>query len=422
MKPHPVTIWIEWMWSLGRGWVGRLICTGLWMLALICFFLAGAIIVRGTHWATVIYAEDPYAHIVGGLAFLGLAEFMRHGYRTPMATVKKRAGQIALLTLSFGLCFLAGEFGLRRLLIARQHGNTLEALQQRARQPIRSTHPLGAIIQPSAWPSVIYELQPGLTTNFGGRTLRTNTKGQREDRDYPVERVPQSVRIVGLGDSGMFGWNVEQGRDYLSVLEDELNLHDDGVVYEALNFAVPGYNTQLEAETLRHKALPYAPDIVVVGWCENDGQLPFFLLEKEDFTRTDISFLHMLLCRRDDFRQIASGSTIKDLRSFQREKVSPDILSGTETEGLRRAFTDLKSMRDQHGFQLLVFGPMGRAVRELIAEVGLPVYNTREMVDRSAYPKEWAVHFMHPTEDGHRVLGEHLAAELKRLGWLEPIR
>jgi lysophospholipase L1-like esterase len=422
MKPNPLSTLMDGMWSLGRGWVGRLIGAGLWMLAFGCFFLAAAILVRGTHWAHVIYAENPYAHVAGGLIFLGLADFVRRGYRTPWATVKKRAGQLTLLSISFGLSFLAAEISLRRLLTLRQQGNSLEALQHRTRQPIRSTHPLGAIIQPSAWPSVIYELQPGLATNFGGRTLRTNMAGLREDRDYQMERMPRSVRMVGLGDSGMFGWNVDQGREYLAVLEHELNKRGDGIIYEVLNFAVPGYNTQLEAETLRHKALLYAPDIVIVGWCENDGQLPFFLLEKEDFTRTDVSFLHLLLSRRDDFRQIASGSTIKDLRSFQREKVSPDILSGTETEGLRRAFTDLKTMRDEHGFHLLVFGPMGRAVRELIAEVGLPVFNTREKIDRAAYPKEWAVHYMHPTEDGHRVLGEHLAVELTRLGWLEPVR
>ena len=66
------------------------------------------------------------------------------------------------------------------------------------------------------------------------------------------------MRIVGIGDSGMFGWNVEQGEDYLSVLRSNLTARANGVSYEVLNLGVPGYNTQIEVESLRSKGLAYA--------------------------------------------------------------------------------------------------------------------------------------------------------------------
>ncbi len=406
--------------SIAGGWPARLLDLGVFMAALACFFLAGAVFVRGRPWAVIIYAENPYAHIAGGFGFLGLWHWLRHGYRD-LPAWRRFVGRLILLSVSMTFSFFAGEVVMRMFLLARQKGNSLKDLQQLDRQPkenIRSTHPLGLIIQPSRWPLVVYELRPNLDTDFGGRPLRTNNSGFRDSKDYPLERIPDTVRIVGLGDSGMFGWNVDQDGNYLDVTEDILN-RSGGLAVEIINMAVPGYNTQLEAETLQHKGLAYRPDVVIVGWCENDGHLPFFMLEKEDFTRRDTSFLHMYLCRRDDFREVAAGTTIKDLRTYNRDRVSSAMLEGTEAEGLRKEFTRLKAMCDERSIRLLVFGPLGDGIRDLLAELGITFYNTREKVDSSKYPEEWSVHFMHPSPDGHRVLGEHLAEFLQRNGYLQ---
>jgi hypothetical protein len=216
----------------------------------------------------------------------------------------------------------------------------------------------------------------------------------------------------------MFGWNVEQDLNYMDVLEKRLNASSNGTLYEVLNLAVPGYNSQIESEVLRYKGLDYHPDIVVVGWCENDGQLPFFLLEKEDFSRRDVSFLHLLLFRRDDFRQVASGVTIKSLRDVNKKEVTEDILSGTESAGLKRAFAAFKQLSSDNDIKLLFFGPIGKGVRALLDEMDIPYYNTYEEVDATAYPETWGVHFMHPSAEGHDVLARHLEKTLKDRGWM----
>jgi lysophospholipase L1-like esterase len=409
-------------WKMGGGWISRLVAWGMLAAAGLCFLLFFLILYRGEPWAYIIYAENPYAHFFGGISFALAWYYFHKGFRENCTAWVRILGKTFLLVFSLGVSFLAGEIGLRWMLTSRQEANSLENLKKlknsNVHQSIRSDHPLALIIQPSEYPSVIYELQSNLDMDFGGKRLRTNNDGMRESRNYLRESLPNTVRIIGVGDSGMFGWNVEQDFDYMGVLEKRLNKQAGESTYEVLNLAVPGYNSQIESEVLRLKGVSYKPDIVIVGWCENDGQLPFFLLENEDFSRRDVSFLHMLLFRRDDYRQIASGATIKNLRDFNREKVDPNILNGTEAAGLEKAFAEIKQLSEENDFRVLIFGPIGKGVRALLNKVGLPYYNTYEKIDASAYPDEWAVHFMHPSAEGHDVLARNLEKELRERGWI----
>jgi lysophospholipase L1-like esterase len=285
---------------------------------------------------------------------------------------------------------------------------------------VHTTHPMSCIIRPSDDPAIVYDLQPRLDMEFGHHKLRTNGAGLRSDKDYPLARPPNSVRVVGIGDSGMFGWDVEQNEPYLAVLEELLNKRGDGVTYEVLNFAVPGYNTQLEVETLRRKALAYQPDVVIVGWCENDFGLPFFMLEHVNFRRRDISFLYRLLFDRQNYLADAAGVRFTELRKFNEKDVLPEIKGGVDIGGVRRALQDLKQLGQDKGFKVLLFGPLGAPIRQLCQELGVDTYNTAEKIPGGKYPDDYAIHFMHPAPAGHRMIAEHLERELAGRGWLKP--
>jgi hypothetical protein len=56
----------------------------------------------------------------------------------------------------------------------------------------------------------------------------------------------------------------------------------------------------------------------------------------------------------------------------------------------------------------------------IFRSLGIHYYNTREKIPADRYPKEWNIHFMHPSAEGHRVFGEALEEELQTLGWLVP--
>ena len=403
-----------------RGLAGLSFAVGTGYAALVCLMAW-----EGGPWAHGIYAERPLAHLAGAVVFFFAGYVLRRGYRNSTRDWLRFAGRTVLLTISLALSLLAAEIGLRAYLEKQQVSNSMERLKSLRRQgrkaPFHSTHPLAKIIEPSPNPALVYELQPGLDVDFGHVRVRTNRQGMRDSHEYAEGRAPGRLRIIGIGDSGMFGWGVEQDEDYLAVLESNLNVRADGPRCDVLNMAVPGYNTQLEVESLRSKGLAYRPDIVIVGWCENDFGLPFFLLQKQNYWRRDLSYLYCLLFDRKRFREI-SPLLMRDRREFDSGNVMPELSAGTDVEGVRRALLDLKSLGAREGFHVLVFGPMRTTVVSLCQKLQVPYYSTIERIPAGRYPESYEVHFMHPRPQGHRVLAEHLARELESLGWLAPVR
>jgi lysophospholipase L1-like esterase len=420
-------MWYQAQYADSRGWWrwvrwgGAVACGAA---AVACFFLTAWIAVTCRPWAWGVYAENPYAHAAGGLAFLGAAWMLGDGYRRPRIVWVRGAGRVALLAAGLVFAWGAGEILLRAILIRQQEAQSLDRLRHlrdaNRKLPVRSSHPMAYIIEPSDNGRLVYELRPGLDMEFGRKTLRTNRDGLRADREFAPGRKPGVVRVVTLGDSGMFGWNVNQGEEYPAVLQRVLDARGGGAQYEVINLAVPGYNTQLEVERLRARGLAYAPDVVVVGWCENDYQLPFFMLAKENFRRRDVSYLHLLLFDRPRFADAVTGIHFQDQRAFDAQGVTEELRAGAGAEGVRRALQDLKGLAETNGFRAIVFGPLRSNDIALVEAVGLPHYSTRRRIRSEDYPTEWAVHHMHPRPEGHRVLAEHLAEELAERGWLEP--
>lgn len=421
---HPIFRPIHWLWSLANGWLARLALAGLLLLAAIFFLLTILMAIYGIPWAKIIYAEAPYQNVFLGIGTLFVAWVVWKGWRCSAAEWRRVLGKFVLLVVSLVMAFAAGELALRALLALNLERNSMDRLKQlRAmgkKLPVRSSHPMAQIIEPSDDPRLVYELQPNLDMMFGHRSLRTNADGMRDDRNYEIPKPPGTIRIFGIGDSGMFGWGVHQGQEYMSVLRSNLQSRSDGIRYEVMHAAVPGYNTQLEVESLRAKGLKYQPDIVVVGWCDNDFALPFFLLQKENFNRRDVSYLHFLLFNRPRLINVIAGAHFQDLRDYDHTKVAEELLAGTDIQGVENAFRYLRGMAESNGFHVLVFGAMRKEAVQICERVGLPYFNIRKEIPKDRYPPEWAVHFMHPRAEGHAVLAEYLENELVRLGWLPP--
>ena len=127
----------------------------------------------------------------------------------------------------------------------------------------------------SANPRIGYEPVPHM--DYGGADMefwdwrgRGNSLGFR-DREHPVDKSPGALRILVLGDSIAAGLKIPDDRDVFPAVLERL-LRERGVPAEVLNFAVSGYNTQQEVETLRDKGLAYRPDVVVLAYCLNDSE------------------------------------------------------------------------------------------------------------------------------------------------------
>jgi hypothetical protein len=155
----------------------------------------------------------------------------------------------------------------------------LEAQLQSARAQAQSSlHGLnlGDIVQPSRHAGIVYELRPNVRGRFMSQSILINSRGLH-DYEYSLRKEPGTFRIVGLGDSSLFGWGVPFEDSGLKVLERRLNEKSGAQKFEVINFAVPGYNTAMEAETFVQRCLEYAPDLVLLNFNTNDYDVPNFM-------------------------------------------------------------------------------------------------------------------------------------------------
>jgi hypothetical protein len=220
------------------------------------------------------------------------------------------------------------------------------------------------IIRISPNDKIIFELKPDIPgLPFKGAPFTTNSLGFRGPEIAP-EPGPDTVTIVGLGDSMMFGYGVPDGTDYLSVLEVLLNRRYPTKTWRCINTAVPAYNTVQEVETLRTKALAFRPDLVILGIVSNDlGLPPYFRLE-DDVLDSSRSFLWERCVRgtrwavqRGGFKQqegldprLGTHGNYKSA-----DEIPPRFRPVVGWESFVQALTDLKALSEEHGFTVVSF-------------------------------------------------------------------
>lgn len=91
---------------------------------------------------------------------------------------------------------------------------------------------------------------------------RINNRGFRGPLHGPIK--PSGVtRVVVLGDSNAFGWGLEDGHHFSSVLDQLDRL-------EVINLAVTGYSTDQELMRLENEGFKFNPDVVVLQVTPND--------------------------------------------------------------------------------------------------------------------------------------------------------
>jgi hypothetical protein len=113
-------------------------------------------------------------------------------------------------------------------------------------------------------------LRPGYSGWFAGVPVRINHLGFRDPRDYELKKAAGTFRILVFGDSVTFGHGAVYETTYPYLLEGKLEAWRPDVRWEVWNLGVPGYNTGQELAYLREVGTRYDPDLVIIGFYEND--------------------------------------------------------------------------------------------------------------------------------------------------------
>ena len=326
-------------------------------------------------------------------------------------------GKILLLLFSVTAALLLGEYAVRKYLRMTQGFNSLEKLKSAElgeHIEFNSFTPLAAIVRLSKNKNLVYELIPDLRREFGGKHLKTNSAGMHDSAEYTQDKQSSVIRIAGIGDSGMFGWGVEQDENYLAVLEKDLAAQYGPGKYEVLNLAVPGYNTQQEVELLQSKGLMFKPDIVILGWCENDFSAPFFVYRKKEYRGLKSYLYSFLFYRKGKVIQ----PEIMKVSELNPDFINPEIIEYTGHKGVRKTLHKLKELGKQHQFEILVFGAMKPDIVAICRDLDLDFFNIYKEIPADTYPREYELYYMHPRAAGHAVLAEQLHKVLAKKGWL----
>jgi len=105
-----------------------------------------------------------------------------------------------------------------------------------------------------------------------------NSLGARATYEIPYEKTEGQKRIVLIGDSFIYGLNIDDSETIASQLKKLLPAD-----WEVINLGVPGFGTDQSLLLLMQEASKYKPDIVIYGLYQNDFSNNIALYQHETY-------------------------------------------------------------------------------------------------------------------------------------------
>ena len=299
-----------------------------------------------------------------------------------------------------------------------------------------STVTLGQIIRKSPNPRIVYELRPRLDVRFAGGRLTTSDAGYR-GRDVASPKPSSVYRIVGIGDSYMFGQGVSDDETYLSRLRSAEN-NFSGRLLETVNLAVPGFNTVMEVELLRDRVARLQPDLILIEIVGNDLDLPNFLWSDVDPWTVHRSFLFDFV--RERLRSGPGlqtsvvglsaapheGESSAETFAHDAAQVPPQYASMVGLPAFEAAIDDLAQVGRERHIPVLALTHgvwFEGAMLKVLADHQIPVLVLRSALrlrarslgapDYARSPLALSPKDLHPSALGHEVIAEDLASWLR---------
>lgn len=330
---------------------------------------------------------------------------------------------LALILISLGLCVFVLAWRGRAVFDGWAKQAMLEYVatgmsDEEKREYLKSfAQEVPGIWNPVPEPKVGRLLQPGITKDFRGTELVSNSAGMRSSRPYR-QKKPNRFRIVCLGDSfvmGTGGREEDRFGDQMEEILNERGLTVGGKQIEVYSIGLGSWSTLNEATYLSSRISEYQPDVVLA------------LMFSNDITDTKgVSGLgHRTSRFSPEARRFGSGTCWIGW-PFEFGVRKSGLLAGglgpESTSRWQRAFAAWKRLED------LVDSVGGKLVLSSL-ESGGELFN--ELVKRNhhlaglecpllmtSYLNNALPHDPHPNPEGHRILALHFIHTLVDLGYL----
>lgn len=231
--------------------------------------------------------------------------------------------------------------------------------------------------------------------------VETNSMGAR-DNEFSEETGNKS-RIVFIGDSFTFGWGVNKSERYSEIAKKKLGRNST----YSMNIAVLGTGIVDYYLLFKHKALELDPDTVVIGFRYNDVR------SEKDSMRFREEAREAIPENAEDRDRKISEYVVRKHQEFIEEQ-------DFQNSPLREHMIKIAELASEENIDL-VFYHIDKSNRghtdeyqQLSEKYNFEFINAAEKLshipDRELIIRPGDAHY---DAKGHRILGEHLAKELK---------
>jgi lysophospholipase L1-like esterase len=276
-----------------------------------------------------------------------------------------------------------------------------------------------------------YELRPGAEVEVQGVTYRINRIGFR-DIEHRLRKADR--RVIVVGDSLTFGWNVPLEDTFVHLTRERLKA--EGRTTEIMAMGIIGYNIRQEYHLIKERGLKFDPDLVILQICLNDFERALGIRTdpKRKFMVTHYSEIAVpyvfkktrlsrwLMAHSYVFKLL--NLRLADLIGKGKDDSAPrDVYSqGTESAAayLQKTRELLAGMNRKFAAVLFPYrsdcmrapyADFHRAMVEELAALSIPTLNLNSALNAAPGSAEslWA-DYVHPNRSGNELVAGRLAA------------
>lgn len=296
-------------------------------------------------------------------------------------------------------------------------------------------------------PYLIFENVPGSWSTANQHvnfTANINSMGFRAP-ELAIPKPDGIRRFITTGDSSVYGFGVNDEAVFSSVAATKL-----GYKVEPINAAVPGYSSYQSLNLLKLRGFKMEPDLLVIANIWSDNNFDAFVDKNvlalySGYEASVSGSAKRVLARSAIYRVLDWRLRLKEHRSniIQKRKVGWQVGSN-EHIGLRRVeindyannLETMVQMAINNGAEVVfvmlaneedieqtagdkAWTPYRKVMEETARRYGAPLINVPELFRRSGLSKhELFLDEMHPTVQGHKIMGEALAELLMSHDWV----